>query len=184
MFRDEPPDPRQDVTEVGQVKAAERLPPWRREFQYHEARPWLQHPRRLPEPRIEVHQIAHPEANRGPVEDAVFEREVERIRRRRAHPRRLPLPTHQHGRDKVGGHHPAPERSAVAQFGGKVLGPGTEVEVGPGGGGLPVEAVHGRPAPALVGVEREDVVEQVVAGSDLGEDAAYIRTLGIAARDR
>ena len=47
-----------------------------------------------------------------------------------------------------------------------------------------VEAVHRRAAPAGVGVQGEDVVQQVVARSDVGEDAAHVLALGIPARDR
>ena len=59
------------------------------------------------------------------------------------------------------------------------IGPGAQVEVRPRGPRLPLECIDRLASPAAVGIETEHMVEQVVAGRDVGEHLAHVGPLGI-----
>ncbi len=184
MFRDQPADARQHVPEVRQIQAAHWLPARRAELEHHQPRTRPEYPRRLPEPRIEVHEIAHPEPHRGPVERCVFEGETQCIGRDRLHSRRLRRAEDEHRRNKIGRHHVTGKAFAVAELRREIERTSTEVKVTTDGHPLPTKLVHRGATPATIGVERQDVIEHVVARSDLVEDAAHVLSLGVPSRDR
>jgi hypothetical protein len=166
MFRDEPSDRGQDALEIAQIQRPHRVARGDAELQDHEPRAGLEHPRRFFQPGVEIGQIAHPESDRGAVEDGSSEgkREGVGIAGRRAIG--LAAAQQQHGLHEVGGEDPSPEIRPVAQLGGQVHRPRTEVEIGPFRRPFPAKPVHRKPPPAAVEVEAENMIEQVVPRRD------------------
>src|SRR5690606_1364527 len=74
VARDHAADPRQDVSEVEQVDAAEWLPRRCREFEDHELGTRPQYAHQLAQPRIEVGEVADPEADGRAIHGGVAQR--------------------------------------------------------------------------------------------------------------
>src|SRR5919198_3584573 len=68
MFRHEPADGGQNAPEIEQIDRAQRRKAWRREFEDDKACAGLQHARRLPQPAVEVGEIAYAKSHQGAVE--------------------------------------------------------------------------------------------------------------------
>src|SRR6267143_649211 len=75
---------------------------------------------------------------------------------------------------RAGFQNPGRFAEAAGEVGGKVEGAGTEIEVGAVGFSFPAEARHGGAPPGPIHVEAEQVVQEVVARSDLREHATDV----------
>jgi hypothetical protein len=72
---------------------------------------------------------------------------------------------------EVGGHDPAFEPLSPLQLQGEVERPRTRIEVRAGRLGSPIESADGLLTPRSVDVQAQDMIQQIVPWSDLGEDA-------------
>src|ERR1043166_2133251 len=184
MFRDETSDQWQQVPEVGEVRGAKRVPERDRELEHHQPGARLEHADRLAETGIEVGEVPDPEADHGPVEYRVTERQRHRVgvAGNAAHGLR-PAPD-QHSLDEVGGNHAAGESGPTPPLGGEVHRTGAEIEIGPLGSQFPAEPVHRQPPPAAITVEAQEMIEQVVARRDRLEHPPDVAPLLGPAGDR
>ncbi len=171
------------MAEVGQVERPQRLPLRHREFEHDKPRTRSEDARRFPEPGIKIHQVAYPESHCRPREDGIVEREAERVGGGWLHPGRLARAPHQHRGHEVGPDHLALEPGTVAQLRCEIERPGAEIEVAIGRRVLPVEPIDGNAPPAPVGVERQEVVQLVIAGGDIAKHRPDIFPLGVAPGD-
>ena len=184
MFRHDTPDQGQDLAKVEEVEAAHRLAGRGGELQHHEPRAGPEHACGLAQAAVEVHQVADPEADGGAIELGVGERQFQGIGVERGDPFRLAPATNQHREDEIGPNHRALESLPGGQFGRQVQGSRAEVQVAASGRSVPPQLVHRPAAPPLVDVETQQVVEQVVAWRDIGEDLAHVGPLLAPAGER
>jgi hypothetical protein len=83
VLRDHPADERQHPAEVEEVEAAERLPLRRHELQDDKAAAGPDDPGELPQPGVQVRQVAHAERHHGAVHGRVGQRQFQRVGARR-----------------------------------------------------------------------------------------------------
>src|SRR6266571_3819905 len=79
MFGHRPADGGEHAPEIEEVQRAQRREPWGRELEHHEPGSRLQDAVRLAQPLVQVREVTDAEADRGPVERRVRERQLQRV---------------------------------------------------------------------------------------------------------
>src|SRR5437773_2752827 len=174
MFGHRAADGREHAPEIEEVERAQRREPRRRELQHDESRPRPQYAVRLAQSLVQVGQVADAEADGGAVEQRVGERQLQSVGRDGRGARGLAAAAGEHRDDEVRSDDAPPKAGGAGQRSGQVQRAGAEVEVDAVGARLPAEARDGRAAPGAVHVEAQQVVEEVVARRDGGEQAAHV----------
>src|SRR6266540_35642 len=184
MFGHRAADGGEHPTEIEEVQRAQRREAGGRELEHHETGARLQDAVRLAQPLIQIGEIADAEADGGPVEGRVRERQVQGVGGdgRGARGRSLAAAPREPRHDEVRPDDAPPEALGAGERGRQVQRAGTEVEVDAVGSGLPAEPRDGGAAPGAVHVQAQQVVQEVVTRRDGGEQAAHVAPLRLASR--
>ncbi len=169
----------QHMVEVRVIERPHDRTPRPRELQDDESRPRRQDPIRLGQPRVEIGHIADAERDDGAAHRRVGERELQRVRGdgRDGGPRRLASPARSMGSAKSAPITVPAKPRLAGQLGRHVEGASAEIEIRTIGVPLPPELPDGNPAPRAIDVRAEQMVEQIVARRDLGENPAHVSAL-------
>ena len=172
MFRHHPANARQDLPQIGEIDRAKRLPVRRREFQHHEPGTRLEYPRRSRSPASRSIRLRTPKPTLAPSKTPSANGNRKASAATRSDARRLPRPTTQHRRH--GNRRPRRDRESQRDCPARRQGQACQRK-DPGNcpRRTPPHLVDRHPAPAPIGVERQQVIEQVVARRDVGEDAPH-----------
>ena len=182
MFGHRAADGREHAPEIEEVQGAQRREPRRRELQHHESRPRPQYAVRLAQSLVQVGQVADAEADGGAVERRVGERQLQGVGRDGRGARRLAAAAGEHRDDEVRPDDAPPKAGGAGERGGQVQRAGAEVEVDAVRARLPAEPRDSGAAPGAVHVQAQQVVQEVVARRDGGEQAAHVAPLRLASR--
>src|SRR6185503_6266783 len=129
MFRHEPADGRQNMTEVKQIHGPQRRKAGRGEFENHKARARLQDARCFMQTGVEIGQIANAEADDRAVEARRRKRQPERVGCDGGGAFCLVATALEHGQNEVGTDDAAVETVTPRKLRGEVEGAGTQIEV-------------------------------------------------------
>ena len=172
-----PPDGRQHAVEVELIAGANQWIARGRELENHEPGARLQRAAHLAQPRLQRRHVADAERHDRTIEAPVGHRQLQGIGRHRAQRVAgcLAVAHAQHRFGEVGRHDIPAEARLTHQLCSHVERAGAEIEIRSRRSGGPCQRLERATTPPLVDVHRQDVVEQIVARSDLGEDLLDVR---------
>src|ERR1700752_1645855 len=173
MFRHQPADGGKNLAEVEVVHRAQRREPGRGEFEHDKARPRLENAGRFAQGPVQIGYIADAESHQRTVESRRGKRQRECIGGDGHGARSLVTSLRQHGDDEVGADHAAAKTIAARQLGGEIECPGAQIEVRAVRLCFPAEPLHGGPPPGPVDVQAQQMIQEVVARCDRGEDFSH-----------
>src|SRR3989442_2064962 len=184
MFGHRAADGGEHASEIEEVQGAQRREAGGRELEHHETGARLQDAVRLAQPLVQIGEIADAEADGGPVERRVRERQLQGVGGdgRGARGRGLAAAPRQHRDDEVGADDAPAEALGAGGRGRQVQRAGAEVEGDAVGSRLPAEPRDGGAAPGAAHIQAPQGVQEAVTRRDGGEQAAHVAPLRLASR--
>ena len=179
MSTDQATDQWQHVMEIELVEHAENANARRREFEDHETAARNKDPESFPQRIVETGDVPDPECDDGSSQLSGRNGKLDSIRSDRTDPGAPDLrgSRPEHRLSEVGADNQSSKSGKARDLSGDVHRARAQIEIPSG-----LIAIHSQLGdrlftPAPVDVEAEDVIQEVVAGSDLREDPLYVRAL-------